>query len=191
METYRDGTPIPQVTDMAEWNSLTTGAWCYYDNDPSKGKLYNWHAVAGIHDNDPNTPNKILAPEGWHIPTETEWLSLENHLISNGYNYDGTTSENRIAKSMASVVEWENTSTIGAVGNNQEINNSTGFNAFPNGGRTYTGDFEFEGSRTGFWCSTEGPQDGSWIRLIMFDQASLGTDFRYKYYGYSVRFVWD
>ena len=191
METYRDGTPIPQVTDMAEWNSLTTGAWCYYDNDPSKGKLYNWYAVAGIHDNDPNTPNKILAPEGWHIPTETEWLSLENHLISNGYNYDGTTSENRIAKSMASVAEWENTSTIGAVGNNQELNNSTGFNAFPNGGRTYTGDFEFEGSRTGFWCSTEGPQDGSWIRLIMFDQASLGTDFRYKYYGYSVRFVWD
>jgi hypothetical protein len=34
--TYRDGTPIPQVTDVSEWTNLTTGAWCYYDNDPSK-----------------------------------------------------------------------------------------------------------------------------------------------------------
>ena len=49
--TYRDGTPIPQVTDATQWSNLTTGAWCYYDNDPTKGKLYNWYAIAGIHDN--------------------------------------------------------------------------------------------------------------------------------------------
>ena len=41
MVTYRDGTPIPQVTDNTEWQNLTTGAWCYYGNDSSKGKLYN------------------------------------------------------------------------------------------------------------------------------------------------------
>ena len=68
METYRDGTPIPQVTDAAQWSSLTTGAWCYYNNDPTKGKLYNWYAVAGTHDNDPNRPNKEFAPNGWEIP---------------------------------------------------------------------------------------------------------------------------
>jgi hypothetical protein len=39
--TYRDGTPIPQVTNATEWENLNTGAWCYYDNDSSKGKLYN------------------------------------------------------------------------------------------------------------------------------------------------------
>ena len=61
--TYRDGTPIPQVTNPAEWQNLTTGAWCYYNNDPSKGKLYNWYAVAGIHDNEDTTPNKEFAPE--------------------------------------------------------------------------------------------------------------------------------
>ncbi|MDB4094212.1 fibrobacter succinogenes major paralogous domain-containing protein [Flavobacteriaceae bacterium] len=43
--TYRDGTLIPQVAVATEWESLTTGAWCYYSNDPSKGKLYNWYAV--------------------------------------------------------------------------------------------------------------------------------------------------
>ena len=82
--TYRDGTPIPQVTDPTAWANLTTGAWCYYNNDPANGavygKLYNWYAVAGIHDNDPNTPNKILAPLGWHIPSNTEWTTLATHL---------------------------------------------------------------------------------------------------------------
>jgi len=82
--TYRDGTPIPQVTDPTAWANLTTGAWCYYNNDTANGtvygKLYNWYAVAGIHDNDPNTSNKILAPLGWHIPSNSEWTTLSTYL---------------------------------------------------------------------------------------------------------------
>lgn len=46
---YTDGTPIPQVTDPNTWENLTTGAWCYYENNSSNGliygKLYNWYAV--------------------------------------------------------------------------------------------------------------------------------------------------
>ena len=76
--TYRDGTPIPQVNDATEWANLTTGAWCYYDNDSTKGKLYNWYAVKGIHDNDENTPNKEFAPNGWHVPSDAEWTRLKN-----------------------------------------------------------------------------------------------------------------
>nr|AOE10402.1 hypothetical protein [uncultured bacterium] len=87
--TYRDGTPIPQVTDPDEWANLTTGAWCYYDNDPTKGVLYNWFAVMGIHDTDPNTPNKEFAPEGWHVPSNDEWTTLEEYLIANGLNLSG------------------------------------------------------------------------------------------------------
>ena len=29
VETYSDGTQIPQVTDPIEWANLTTGAWCF------------------------------------------------------------------------------------------------------------------------------------------------------------------
>ena len=46
--TYRDGTPIPQVTDATAWSNLYTGAWCYYNNDSTKGKLYNWYAIVGL-----------------------------------------------------------------------------------------------------------------------------------------------
>jgi len=80
---YKDGTPIPQVTDETEWASLTTGAWCYYYGSSNR-ILYNGYAVMGVHDNDPNTPNKEFAPTGWHVPTNQEWLTFENYLISNG-----------------------------------------------------------------------------------------------------------
>lgn len=72
---YKNGDLIPEVTDPAIWNTITTGAWCYYENDtangPVYGKLYNWYAV-----NDP----RGLAPAGWHIPTDVEWTSLTTFL---------------------------------------------------------------------------------------------------------------
>ena len=40
---YRNGDRIPEVKDASKWASLTTGAWCYYNNDPRNGKLYNWY----------------------------------------------------------------------------------------------------------------------------------------------------
>ena len=81
--SYRDGTLIPQVADATEWSNLTTGAWCYYGNDPSKGKLYNWYAIAGIHDNDDTTLNKEFAPEGWVIPSNSEINQFNEFLNSN------------------------------------------------------------------------------------------------------------
>ena len=44
--TYRNGDPIPEVSDIFEWQTLTTGAWCYYPGTGGTyGKLYNWYAV--------------------------------------------------------------------------------------------------------------------------------------------------
>ena len=43
---YANGDVIPQVSDPTQWANLTTGAWCYYENNsangPIYGKLYNW-----------------------------------------------------------------------------------------------------------------------------------------------------
>jgi len=75
VDHYRNGDPIPEVKDLKLWAKLTTGAWCYYNNDTSMGaiygKLYNWYAV-----NDP----RGLAPEGWHIPSNSELSELETYL---------------------------------------------------------------------------------------------------------------
>ena len=189
--TYRDGTTIPQVTDATEWFNLTTGAWCYYDNDSSKGKLYNWYAVMGVHDTDPNTPNKELAPEGWHVPTDSEWTTLESYLISNGYNYDDTTTENKIAKAMASTTGWTSSTVTGAIGNDQSLNNSSGFNAFPEGSLSDSGSFHNEGASAVFWSSTESNTNLAWFRKLSDSSSSLYRDDSSKRGGFSVRFVRD
>jgi uncharacterized protein (TIGR02145 family) len=193
MVTYRDGTPIPQVTDDTEWENLTTGAWCYYNNDPTKGKLYNWYAVAGIHDNDPNTPNKELAPESWHVPTDAEWTTLEIYLITNGYNYDGTTTGNKIAKAMASTTGWNMQSVIGGPGYDQELNNSSGFNVFPEGIRGYEDGWFSSGNYAGLWTSTQISPSFAWHRSLYSFNTSLRRPNAnlYKQFGFSVRFIRD
>ena len=192
--TYRDGTPIPQVTDNDEWRYLTTGAWCYYGNDPTNEVLYNWYAVAGIHDVDPNTPNKEFAPEGWHVPSDAEWTTLKEHLIANGYNYDGTTTGNKIAKSMASTTGWLSSTTLGTPGNNQSTNNSSGFNAYPKGWRWGFGTgFDGEGGTAVFWSTTDySSSDAYFFDISGFREYFFtGADFYYKVNGNSVRLVKD
>ena len=194
MVTYRDGTPIPQVTDTTEWQNLTTGAWCYYNNDPTKPRLYNWYAVMGIHDTDPNTPNKEFAPEGWHVPSDAEWTTLENYLIANGYNYDGTTTENKIAKAMASTTGWNSSTQPGVPGNDQSLNNSSGFNAFPEGYRGYFyGMFGYIANNvsTAFWSSTEGNTDSAWGRYLGSNSYLYRSSTNNFHCGFSVRFVRD
>jgi uncharacterized protein (TIGR02145 family) len=191
MVTYRDGTPIPEVTDPTQWSNLTTGAWSYYNNDPTKPRLYNWYAVMGIHDTDPNTPNKEFAPEGWHVPSDAEWTTLENYLIANGYNYDGTTTENKIAKAMASTTGWISSTEPGVPGNNQSLNNSSGFNAFPEGFRNNVGSFYYEGNDAFFWSSTEFNTNSAWFRDLYYGVSFLSRSNNFKQYGFSVRFVRD
>ena len=190
--TYRDGTPIPEVTDNTAWESLTTGAWSYFNNDPTKPRLYNWYAVMGIHDIDPNTPNKEFAQEGWHVPSDAEWTTLEEYLLANGYNYDGTTTGNKIAKAMASTTGWYNSTNAGAIGNDQSLNNSSGFNAPPEGYRADNGSFNNEGNNAFLWSSTV--ISGVYVdhRLLYHDQRYLVGYNEYSAdYGFSVRLVKD
>ena len=161
------------------------------DNDPTKPRLYNWYAVMGIYDNDPNTPNKEFAPEGWHVPTDAEWTTLENQLIANEYNYDGTTTGSKIAKAMASNTGWNSSTNTGAIGNDQSLNNDSGFNAFPVGYRNYSGSFNHEGYDAFFWSSTESNSDYAWNRYLTYNSSNLYRFNLYKQDGFSVRFVRD
>lgn len=189
--TYKDGTTIPQVIDDNEWDNLTTGAWCYYDNDPSKGKLYNWYAVAGIHDNDNSTPNKEFAPEGWHVPTSSKWTELENYLINNSYNYDGANTGNKIAKAMASTTGWNASTTAGAVGNDQSLNNSSGFAALPEGSRNASGNFYGILTHSRWWTATETDAVQANRKVLDYSRADIRRSNAVKGYGFSVRFVRD
>ena len=166
--TYRNGDPIPQITDSAEWVNATTGGWCYYQNNPGNdsvyGKLYNWYAV-----NDP----RGLAPQGWHLPTNDEWLKLVNflggRLVSGG--------------KMKATTLW-NTPNRGAT-------NSSNFGGLPGGGR----DFIFVNQNAaGYWWSTTPSTDHPlkvWgVSLDALTETTGQIEFE-KFLGLSVRCVKD
>ncbi len=177
--TYRDGTPIPQVTDPTAWANLTTGAWCYYNNSDLTGsvvgKLYNWYAVAGIHDTDPNTPNKILAPIGWHVPTDAEWTTLTTFL-------GGNTVAGGAMKETGTTY-WTSPNT-GAT-------NSSGFTALPGGARTSFGSYFNIGNGGIWWSSSSSDILGAWSRSLDYNNVNINGGANNKYHGYSVRLVKD
>ncbi len=183
---YKDGTAIPLVIDNTEWSNLTTPGYCWYDNNEvyknTCGALYNWFTV--------NTSN--LCPTGWHVPTNTEWTTLEIYLITNGYNFDGTTTYNKIAKSLASIILWEPFSGTGATGNTDypAKRNATGFSALPGGMRYNNGPFEFIGLRGNWWSATSDPDyAGSYV--LQYDWMDTLLDITYKSCGLSVRCLKD
>jgi uncharacterized protein (TIGR02145 family) len=203
---YRDGTPIPEVNDETAWRNLTTGAWCYYENKTDKGtygKLYNWYAVAGIHDNNPRTPNKVLAPTGWHVPNDEEWITLLNYLdpkaideefiafmkknFHKGNSHTGDNNTNLAGGKMKStdISTWA-TDNIGA-------NNSSGFTGFPGGKRNSISSEDFMGH--GFygywWSSTEFDTKDVWCCHLLSRESNAIQYHTNKKDGLSVRCLKD
>ena len=176
--TYSDGTLIPQVTETA-WASLTTGAWCYYNNDPANrsiyGKLYNWYAVAGIHDTDPNTPNKKLAPTGYHIPSDAEWTTLTTYL--GGESIAG-------GKMKATGTSLWNAP-------NTDATNSSGFTGLPGGFRYLYGSFNYVGNYGYWWSSSETGTAYTWIRVLYYNNGTAGRGDANRTFGCSVRCLRD
>jgi uncharacterized protein (TIGR02145 family) len=177
--TYRDGTPIPQVTDPTAWAGLTTGAWCYYNNDTvngtTYGKLYNWYAVAGIHDTDPSTPNKILAPQGWHVPSDAEWTTLTTFL--GGESVAGG--------------KMKSTGTSLWLSPNTAATNESGFTGLPGGVRNYDGAFYNVGYDGLWWGSSEFLTTNAWSRGLNYDYGTVGLYYSNKTVGFSVRCLRD
>lgn len=177
---YRNGDPIPQVTDPNQWSNLTTGAWCWYNNDSAAyaatyGRLYNWYAV-----NDP----RGLAPQGWHVPTEGDWNRLVKFIDTNA---DTTACQNCILSftaggAMKSINGW-NIPNIGAT-------NSSGFSSLP-GGFRYLGNFYSVGFAGIWWSAELLPASNVWGRLLDDDAANVYRYYGNKSQGFSVRVVRD
>ena len=177
--TYRDGTPIPEVKDADAWKNLTTGAWCYYENSTANGttygKLYNWYAVAGIHDNDRNTPNKVLAPTGWHVPTNAEWTTLIDFL--EGESIAGG--------------KMKATGTTLWTAPNTGATNSSGFTGLPGGCRSSNGPFYDIGNNGVWWSSTEYGTTSALNRGLSYYYGAAITGGNDEEDGFSVRCLRD
>jgi uncharacterized protein (TIGR02145 family) len=169
---YCNGDPIPNVIDDAAWFNLTSDAYCNYDNNPDNanvyGRLYNWYTVSD---------NRKLAPEGWHIPTDTEWKTLIDYL--GGFNVAG----GKLKETGTS--HWNSPNT-GAT-------NEYGFSSLPGGYRNPDGPFQHKGNIGFWWTATLDNTFSnrawrlSWVNLyITVDRNSY-----YMMGGFSIRCVKD
>lgn len=168
--TYRNGDIIPQVKDALEWSELTTGAWCYYDNDPENGKkygkLYNWYAIYD---------SRGLAPKDFHIPTDEEWATLTNNL---GYFVaaGGKLKE-------AGFEHW--------LSPNKAANNSCGFTGLPAGIRNDDGSFQQINKAGYWWSSSTWVSHFAWSHYLQYDYHYISNHYFDMAKGFSVRCVRD
>ena len=191
VSTYRDGTPIPEVTDPTEWANLTTGAWCYYNNDPlngaTYGKLYNWYAVAGIWNETSKTDTtqrKQLAPTGYHVSSDTEWTTLIDYL--GGEDVAGK------AMKETGEIHWDTSIYDLEYDTTPFINtgsNSSGFTAL-GGGRRWGG-FGYFGADGHWWSSSEIDITDALSRALYYESGFVGRYDNLKSYGFSVRCLRD
>ena len=146
-----DDTDIPEITDATEWSNATGPAYCWYNNTTDEefrekyGPIYNGYCIS----------SGLKIPANARHVGHFDWTDLYGWLIANGYNWDGTTEENKIAKAMASSGgEWASWGTVGRVGNDQGSNNAAGLNFLPAGIRTSSaGSFLFFGERVNYFST--------------------------------------
>jgi len=159
---YQNGDVIPQSQFGAAWATLTTGAWCYFMNDPKKGVLYNWYAV-----NDP----RGLAPAGWKIPSDQVFTTLGDYL--GGSEIAG--------KKMKSKADW--------IGNGNGSDESQ-FSGYPRGCREFTSsNYCYAGVNAYWWTTTTSVTDSSYVRQLGYYHDKLLRYHRSKTDGLSVRCV--
>ena len=131
--SYNDGTPIPLVSDPANWAALTSAAYCWYNGDSFNsdvyGALYNWYAVQ----------TRKLCPPGWEVASSDNFSALANAL--GGESVAGGKLKE------AGTQHWQSPNT-GAT-------NESGFTALPGGCRHMTGSFVEQGQRAVWWCYDE------------------------------------
>ena len=151
---YSDGTDIP-----LGGGSSQTIAYRYYPNNNAEnvtnyGYLYNWSAVMRGEGSSLWNPSGVqgVCPDGWHVPSVAEWDQLLQYVSSvEGYWCGDDT--NAIAKALSSVTGWHTQNSDCAVGNLQERNNKTGFDAKPAG--NFYGPYDNLNEAAFFWTSSE------------------------------------
>lgn len=155
---------LPQV------DTLNVSVYGYKGNSVNKAKatdsyqkygaLYSWEYA------------KKLAPEGWHLATDVDWLQLEKSI--------------GIPKASVNTIGWR--------GVNDEVNylkvsGNSGFTVLFGGWRTDYGKFNFQQEHANFWCADAYDKDRAFERLIGVNNKRIGREYGNKGCGFSVRYV--
>ena len=177
--------------DSVKTSSLLKRNWCYNNESDScskYGRLYTWAAaidsvaLATDADNPQDCgygktcklPEKVqgICPEGWHLPTQSEWYTLFKAV-------DGQSNAGTVLKSQTG---WND---------NGNGTDAFGFSALPAGHRYNEDNFIYVGSSDDFWSATKFQTDDAYSMYLGSSLVIAGLSYTHVYFGYSVRCVKD
>jgi len=167
---------------MAENLNFDTGSGSWVNDDNSAnadiyGRLYDWETACDV------------CPDGWHLPTDDEWKTLEMYLgmsqaDANSEGWRGTDEGGKLKET--GTIHWNCP--------NIRSTNESGFSALPGGNRcSHDGIYFYVGRSANFWSSTEihGYEPRFWCRILYNISTRIDRGLLYKGEGLSVRCVRD
>jgi uncharacterized protein (TIGR02145 family) len=164
---YANGDQIPNVSNSGQWQTLTSGAWRYYNDDSQYnipyGKFYNWQAVADT---------RKICPAGWHVPSDDEWKTMELYLGMHPFELNVTdfrgSSANVGGKLKKVGSELWSAPNTGAT-------DESGFSAIPGGRYNQDGTFVFLTLEGTWWSSTLAIPNTNlaWLRILSYNNSGF------------------
>jgi uncharacterized protein (TIGR02145 family) len=164
--------------------------YCYGDNDANcttYGGLYSWHTVMALPftcnsnpvDTEPcnlSIPHhRGICPEGWHVPTQEEWATLDAWVDADNGGFI-----NDEGSSLKSTTLWD--SGVGT--------DAYGWMGLPGGSR-YLGRFLSQGYSGGWWSASQHDANNAWYHYLFYGYAYLYENKDESYSGYSLRCIQD
>lgn len=158
--------------DIDQTDNQILEKYCYDNletNCDTYGGLYQWNETMQY----TTTPGVTgICPEGWHVPTDSEWYNMENFI--------DPTIDDPLQK------DWRGVDC----GTKLKIGGSSGFEAMMAGWRYHNADFLYLGTRTIFWTSTEN-NIRAWFRILYDSDPRSFRNETMKSHGNSIRCLRD
>jgi uncharacterized protein (TIGR02145 family) len=179
---YQNGDSILMVISDSTWTILSTGAYCYSENDMSNfeiyGALYNWFTIED---------NREVCPIGWHVPSDEDFIDLEIYLgmsLEETQNY-GWRGVDEGGKLKEGGIEHWSYPNVGAT-------NESSFTALPAGSRNANNGISYPiGSDCTFWLNSENSIYSSMRRSLLYNNPAINRFNSDKRNGYSIRCIRD
>lgn len=165
------------------WVDFSDEGWCGYYNetDYGEGLLYQWSAAM----NGVTTEGaQGLCPDGWHIPSDSEWTILKDNLCGDrGDEGSAMAGHTDLWKLGHADQFWVH----GGIESDDDFGCSN-FGVLPTGFRSPDGRYIFRSVSATLWSSTGG-DTSAWGRYLNCYGSGVDRDVDTKVEGFSVRCI--
>jgi len=160
------------------------------DNFTEYAVLYNWQAAMAESISNDDNPGALqgVCPDGWHMPSDSEWKELELYLGLSDTEIDNNGARGDVGGDLKEegTSHWQNP--------NSGATNFSGFNALPGGMCTEETGYFIDLGEAGYWWSStkvtdSEPESDAWTRSLQYNNTAIGRNYKFIAFGLSVRCV--